>query len=776
MASEDIQTLVVTFYTAQAASIPARLKFKVICEENEGLESEWVDTSLWPGGVWERPRKAGPPGSMYRGLIEAPRHLVPAHTWLAIGQGERPLFPSTARLPSATPKPIAGLRRKELAHIQGSEDEKARLAQRKGADRIYDYDVNNDNSIVDPRGDPDGELQRPVLAGPQCHTPAACVPAAPLSTALEAPPMPAPTGYHWMSGSEGTSTCDSCILWTVVVGGPQWPGPRKQPWWRVVSNTLAGARSMKFEMRWYGLARPLQWHSDPEFGRQLIAGANPCNIRAVDLEWLSNTGFTDEKLIGVHFRAAFGTRTPIARRRNAATTHHLVAAGKEGRLFMVDYFDHIHDHFQTKVHERYGPNSRWNEDLPDDEKDVRVLHKGRALLLLRSSGHLEPVGIELQGPETKRCVFTPNDPEEVWLLAKAIFSSLDNNNHSVISHWLRTHTILEPFIIALHRCLSVMHPLMKPHMRNTLNMNAQGRAGLTHAGRTRYELKLESIFTPGKFVMPMSSAWNLEADLIHRGMVKMKNKGAFGLKRDKVPLRDSNGRLEPVMDYPYAQDGLDIWYCIKDFFDTYLRIYYSDTEPGRKVTEDEEIMGWWREVQTLGHPDKPEGWPAVCDIASLRDVLVTVAWVASAHHAAINFSMYDFTAYMPNRSPIVRREMPQTESEIQALRANFEEEFLSFLGSPAATLAVLMSSTILTNHDDNETYLTADRHDWIRDEDAVEAHRAFAYRMQHLERVMEQRNLSNSKIRGTCTLPYTWMLPSSEPGRTGRGVPYSTSI
>lgn len=57
-------------------------------------------------------------------------------------------------------------------------------------------------------------------------------------------------------------------------------------------------------------------------------------------------------------------------------------------------------------------------------------------------------------------------------------------------------------------------------------MNAQGRAGLTHAGRTRYELKLESIFTPGRFVMPMASAWyrdfwrfdkqNLETDLIER--------------------------------------------------------------------------------------------------------------------------------------------------------------------------------------------------------------------------------------------------------------------
>lgn len=135
---------------------------------------------------------------------------------------------------------------------------------------------------------------------------------------------------------------------------------------------------------------------------------------------------------------------------------------------------------------------------------------------------------------------------------------------------------------------------------------------------------------------------------------------------------------------------------------------------GPQVTEDEEVMAWWKEVQVLGHPDQPQGWPEIRDIASLGDVLVTFAWIASAHHAAINFSMYDFTAYMPNRSPIVRREMPQSDPEIAALRENFEEEFLSYLGSPAATLAVLMSASILTNHDDNETYLTSDRHDWIR--------------------------------------------------------------
>jgi hypothetical protein len=58
---------------------------------------------------------------------------------------------------------------------------------------------------------------------------------------------------------------------------------------------------------------------------------------------------------------------------------------------MVDYFDHIHAEFQARVHERYGPDSVWNRDLPEDEKDVRVLHKGRVLLLMRCAS----LGIDL---------------------------------------------------------------------------------------------------------------------------------------------------------------------------------------------------------------------------------------------------------------------------------------------------------------------------------------------------------------------------------------------
>lgn len=83
---------------------------------------------------------------------------------------------------------------------------------------------------------------------------------------------------------------------------------------------------------------------------------------------------------------------------------------------------------------------------------------------------------------------------------------------------------MEPFIIAVHRQLSVMHPVFKilhPHMRYTLKINAMARETLINAGGV-----IESDFTPGKYCMQISCAayrdwWrfdleSLPADLIRR--------------------------------------------------------------------------------------------------------------------------------------------------------------------------------------------------------------------------------------------------------------------
>lgn len=45
------------------------------------------------------------------------------------------------------------------------------------------------------------------------------------------------------------------------------------------------------------------------------------------------------------------------------------------------------------------------------------------------------------------------------------------------------------------------------------------------------------------------------------------------------PIRDAAKRVVPLVDYPFAQDGLDIWYAMQEWFGQYLAIYYpSDAQ------------------------------------------------------------------------------------------------------------------------------------------------------------------------------------------------------
>ena len=82
---------------------------------------------------------------------------------------------------------------------------------------------------------------------------------------------------------------------------------------------------------------------------------------------------------------------------------------------------------------------------------------------------------------------------------------------SVCCFRLYTHAVIEPFVIATNRQLSVMHPiykLLKPHLRDTMNMNSLSRQILIHANGA-----IERNFYPGKFAMSLTSdaykSWNL---------------------------------------------------------------------------------------------------------------------------------------------------------------------------------------------------------------------------------------------------------------------------
>lgn len=73
----------------------------------------------------------------------------------------------------------------------------------------------------------------------------------------------------------------------------------------------------------------------------------------------------------------------------------------------------------------------------------------------------------------------------------------------ILDHRLNTHAVVEPFVIATNRQLSVLHPIYKllhPHFRDTMFINAFARQTLINACGI-----VEMTVFPSKFAMEMSA-------------------------------------------------------------------------------------------------------------------------------------------------------------------------------------------------------------------------------------------------------------------------------
>jgi lipoxygenase len=435
------------------------------------------------------------------------------------------------------------------------------------------------------------------------------------------------------------------------------------------------------------------------------------------------------------------------------------------RLFMLDY----HDVFLPYVHKvRELPNT--------------TLYGSRTVFFLTDEGTLIPLAIELARPQSRtkpqwKRAFTPGfDATESWLwkLAKAHVLTHDTGYHQLVSHWLRTHACVEPYIIATNRQLSRMHPvyrLLHPHFRYTMEINTLARESLINADGI-----IEDAFWPGRYSVELSSvaydaAWQfntegLPEDLVSRGLA----------------VRRDDGELElTIKDYPYANDGLLIWNCIKQWASDYLSVYYNSDED---ITGDEELQAWWDEVRTKGHADKKdEPWWPVCNSKdNLVEILSVIMWVTSGHHAAVNFGQYHYAGYFPNRPTVMRKNIPVEEDrddEMKKFMAKPEEVLLQSLPSQIQAITVMATLDILSSHSPDEEYMGEYAEPaWLAEPMVKAAFEKFSGRLKEVEGTIDERN-NNPENKNRCgagIVPYELLKPFSEPGVTGRGIPNSISI
>ncbi|XP_062232947.1 lipoxygenase 2.1, chloroplastic-like [Phragmites australis] len=719
---------------------------------------------------------------------------------------KRTFFPLKSYLPSQTPRGVERLRKSELQAIRGNG-----YGERRKSERIYDYDVYND------LGDPDHDLdtKRPVLGGKEHPYPRRCRtgrhrsktdPLSEVRTAKGEIYLPRDeafserkdrafntkltlSGLHAFCTSTKTSEHQNLSFPSLAAIDALFEdGFRNQPPEKEgdlasffislidkeLHHLLKGEaaevveeirRVFKFETPEIHDKDKFAWFRDEEFARETLAGMNPMSIQLVtEFPIVSKL---DEETYGS--RESLITKKLIEEQINGIMTAE--EAVKNKKLFMLDY----HDMLLPYVH-------------AVRELDHRTLYGSRTLFFLTKDGTLQPIAIELTRPKSPtkpqwRQVFTPGSDASVtgswlWQLAKTHVLAHDTGYHQLVSHWLRTHCCVEPYIIAANRQLSQMHPiyrLLHPHFRFTMELNVLGRDLLISANGV-----IESTFSPGKYCMELSSAfydklWRfdmeaLPADLIRRGMA----------------VQGKDGKLElSIEDYPYANDGLLVWDAIKEWASDYVKHYYPCAAD---IICDEELQSWWTEVRTKGHEDKKDEpwWPKLDSHESLVQVLTTIMWITSCHHAAVNFGQYPFSGYFPNRSTITRRNMPSEMGgeDMRAFLEDPEKVLLDTFPSQYQSVTVLTILNVLSSHSPGEEYLgTHAEPAWLAEGQIKSAFDKFKGSMMDIAGQIDEWNKDpNRKNRhGAGVVPYVLLKPSDGDPKDKKsvmemGIPSSISM
>ncbi|XP_009787604.2 linoleate 9S-lipoxygenase 6 [Nicotiana tabacum] len=500
------------------------------------------------------------------------------------------------------------------------------------------------------------------------------------------------------------------------------------------------------------------WRTDEEFGREMLAGVNPVIIR--NLQEFPPKSKLDPQVYGNQDSTI--TIQHIEDRLDGLTIDEAI---KSNRLFILNHHDTIMPYLR-----------RINAT-------TTKTYASRTLLFFQDNGSLKPLAIELSLPHPDgdqfgaiSKVYTPAGEGvegSIWELAKAYVAVNDSGVHQLISHWLNTHAVIEPFVIATNRQLSVLHPIHKllhPHFRDTMNINAMARQILINAGGV-----LESTVFPSKYAMEMSAVvyknWifpdqALPTDLVKRGMAVEDSSSPHGIRL-------------LIQDYPYAVDGLEIWSAIKSWVTEYCSFYYKSDD---SILKDNELQAWWKELREEGHGDLKDEpwWPKMENCQELIDSCTIIIWTASALHAAVNFGQYPYAGYLPNRPTVSRRLMPEPgTSEYELLKTNPDKAFLRTITAQLQTLLGVSLIEILSRHTSDEIYLgQRDSPKWTNDEVPLAAFERFGNKLSDIEnRIIEMNGDQIWRNRsGPIKAPYTLLFPTSEGGLTGKGIPNSVSI
>ncbi|CAH2042003.1 unnamed protein product [Thlaspi arvense] len=661
--------------------------------------------------------------------------MVTCNSWVAPksdNSEKRIFFTNKSYLPCQTPGGLTGLRKKELENLRGNGQ-----GERKTNDRIYDYDVYND------LGNPDSkpELKRPVLGGKQHPYPRRCRTGRP--HCKTDPLSESRTAIVYVPRDEAFSEV-KLLTFTATTADQVAHALFQSLDTIFVDPDLGFATFTDIESLFNegihvpplsknGFLKdlfPRILKSIADTQEEVIRFETPKMFERDRFSWFRDEEFARQTLAGVNpYSIQLVKEWPLMSKLNpeidgapeSSITTEVVEQQIKGFMTLEEALQKK-KLFMLDYHDLLLPYVKRVRDIKGT-----TLYGSRTLFFLTPDGTLMPLAIELTRPPLDgkplwRQVFTPSSCDAtacwLWRLAKTHVLAHDSGHHELISH------------CAMHPVYRLLHP----HFRYTMEINALAREALINADGI-----IESSFSPAKYSMELSS-------------VAYEQQWQFDLQALPADL------ISRICQTLLPDEGL--------------------------VKSDEELQAWWTEIRTVGHADKKDApwWPVLNTSDDLIGILTTIIWVASCHHAAVNFGQYAFGGYFPNRPTIARRKIPtedQTDEEWNHFLNKPEEEVLLCFPSQIQATKVMAILYLLSNHSIDEEYLGQEMESsWAENPKIRECFELFNGKLREIVGIIDTRNKNkNLKNRsGAGVVPYELLKPFSQPGVTAKGVPNSISI
>jgi len=206
--------------------------------------------------------------------------------------------------------------------------------------------------------------------------------------------------------------------------------------------------------------------------------------------------------------------------------------------------------------------------------------------------------------------------------------------HQLVTHFSRTHLLLEPFVVAVGN-LPEDHPIKRilhPHLEGTAFINFMAVKTLVSPGGGVEELLMGTLTSD----LELAAHW-------------LQSPGFNGLMLR--PFLAARGTLTAPIDYPYRDDALKLWDATHCWMTAYVDSHYpSDSS----ITGDAVLQAFAATLASAGRLNnfgECEGEVCVPGKVTTRkylaEVLTMVAFTAGCQHAAVNFTQKDLMSFAP---------------------------------------------------------------------------------------------------------------------------------